>query len=541
MNPKDSLRDGITNGARKLLPFVLAAALVPSAMAQQASLVVQCGSTGVCNATNTEWTLSKSGSYDQAATTATWTVNVAKGKESDAILTFKGSLTVTNAGALPATIGNIVVNLQRKAGKNWITASSDIANAAQGDAATSANICAPASSEGRSSFNENPASGTLEFTDAANNTVWSLTPQQVIAPGASVVLNYTASFNNTTLGIPDGEQVRTEVIVSFGNAGGRGGSGATCGQVDISGNGVLDADEAFVRSVPCRTTLVVPPLERSNAQAQLTDTEGSVSTTGDVAVTNYTTEIGAGSGVAILPEAPTRDAQSFGPFTITALVYPGANGGSITNCADLDGHPSPACNLALDRQACSTLDVNVAPPAEVKACSFTQGGWGATPQGNNPAALLANNFATVYPSGVEIGIPGTSGFSAKFTSATAVRNYLPAGGQAGALTADLTNPTSTSAGVFAGQVLALQLNVDFGNGGKLANGGVGSLALTGTGGSLDGNTVAQILAAANTALGGGGLPAGYTFATLNDLVTNLNGSFDNCARSDWATTHLVRP
>src|ERR1043166_7518776 len=40
-------------------------------------------------------------------------------------------------------------------------------------------------------------------------------------------------------------------------------------------------------------------------------------------------------------------------------------------------------------------------------CSYTQGGWGAPPNGNNPAPLLLKNFATVFPSGyVEIGIPG---------------------------------------------------------------------------------------------------------------------------------------
>ena len=51
-------------------------------------------------------------------------------------------------------------------------------------------------------------------------------PQQVIAPGAHVDLVYQANFNNSILAIPAGELTRLEVIVSFGNAGARGGSGA---------------------------------------------------------------------------------------------------------------------------------------------------------------------------------------------------------------------------------------------------------------------------------------------------------------------------
>src|SRR4029079_7296542 len=39
-------------------------------------------------------------------------------------------------------------------------------------------------------------------------------------------------------------------------------------------------------------------------------------------------------------------------------------------------------------------------------CHFrtqTQGGWGATPNGNNPAMYLQNHFASCFPNGVTIG------------------------------------------------------------------------------------------------------------------------------------------
>jgi len=160
-------------------------------------------------------------------------------------------------------------------------------------------------------------------------------------------------------------------------------------------------------------------------------------------------------------------------------------------------------------------------------CTVTQGGWGAAPHGNNPGAFLVANFPTA--TGVTVG---GSPYFLHFSSALSVRNFLPQGGTPGALTASATNPTAgTSAGVFAGQVLALALNVQLK--------GLGSLVLTGTGTSLDGQTVAQVLAAANLALSGGALPAGFTFSSLNNLVDQLNNAFDGCVATDFAKAHLI--
>lgn len=174
--------------------------------------------------------------------------------------------------------------------------------------------------------------------------------------------------------------------------------------------------------------------------------------------------------------------------------------------------------------------------------TYTQGGWGARPQGGNPGRILATNFGTVYPAGVEVGIPGTAGYSMKFGSAPAVDRYLPAGGTPRKLDRDYVNPTRTAAGVFGGQVLALQLNVDFCNAGvtRGSGGDLGVLKLRNTGTSLDGRTIREILAIANSVLGGGPLPAGYTVATLNNLVTNLNEAFPNGVWSGWAKQHLTK-
>lgn len=178
----------------------------------------------------------------------------------------------------------------------------------------------------------------------------------------------------------------------------------------------------------------------------------------------------------------------------------------------------------------STTTVNVPTTCSTfVGCSVTQGGWGALAHGNNPGAFLDAQFSTVFPSGVTVGgVP----FKLLFTSAANVRAFLPQGGPPSSLTSSAVNPVgTTSAGVFAGQALALELNVDLYN--------LGSLTLSGTGTTLDGHTVSSVLAAANLALAGGPLPAGFaSYSELNDLIDNLNSSYDGCVASDWATSHL---
>jgi hypothetical protein len=184
--------------------------------------------------------------------------------------------------------------------------------------------------------------------------------------------------------------------------------------------------------------------------------------------------------------------------------------------------------LANNHTDVQSLIIEVTVPRQFTGCTVTQGGWGAPAHGNNPGTVLNAAFPVVYPAGVTIGSINTL----HFTSSNAVRNFLPQGGPPSFLNTSAIDPTArTSAGVFAGQVLALQLNVDIE--------GLGSLVLSGTGTGLDGDTVAQVLAAANIALGGGGLPAGFaSYSSLNDLIDNLNGSFDGCVADGFASSHL---
>lgn len=177
---------------------------------------------------------------------------------------------------------------------------------------------------------------------------------------------------------------------------------------------------------------------------------------------------------------------------------------------------------SLATQLLTTGSLTCTPPANL--VTVTQGGWHAPPHGNNPGTVL-NAYFTAHPGyAPEIGdiTNACGGKTLTFTSANAIRAFLPAGKTPGVLTATKTNPTSSSAGVFAGQVLALTLNT------QVLSSGSSLLSFVITSGPAMGKTVGQVLADANKALGGCGLPSYVsTISQLNDIVDSINGMFDN--------------
>ena len=95
------------------------------------------------------------------------------------------------------------------------------------------------------------------------------------------------------------------------------------------------------------------------------------------------------------------------------------------------------------------------------------------------------------------------------------------------------------------QTITLTLNIGFNQAGAIGAGpnNFGSLLYSNTNGtdSLSGLTISQILAAANAALAGQGLPAGYDFTSLTALIEKLNVSFPNYTVSAWAASSLSTP
>jgi hypothetical protein len=522
-------------GQAALLVALVAPQIQESIAAPRADIQLKQASATLTNASDTTWTLEKLGSLGPS--TVTWQANATAGAATPGLLIVNGIFRVENKGTAAATIGNIVVNLQTKAGNRWVTVSSDVANATEDDDATSANVAAKATSENNSLFTENAASGPLLFTDATTNSAFALVPQVTIAAKTIRKLRFSATYRNSVLNLAVGTQVRAEILVSFGNAK-AGGSSAP--NIDINGNGIIDADEQWVETVASKLTGNVPAPVPSNSDVVLTDSPSDITTTGTVTFSN--------------PVITIYDTQALAVVNYDA----GSSGGTITNCAHLTGSTNTALvegdsftNLtAVDLTACSTITVggHACAPG-VGDCgwevgdmvSYGQDSWGGLPTTSPAAGLVVANFDSVYGGGVEIGIPINNGWSVIFTSASAILNYLPSSGPPGPLTADLVDPTSTSSGLFGGFLLALQLDVDFAD--RDVIGGTsplqfGDLYVCGlpTMPLFDNMTIRQILAAMNVSIGGGA--AEYSYEDLTILTNDLATAFEGGAPSLFAQDHI---
>ena len=191
-------------------------------------------------------------------------------------------------------------------------------------------------------------------------------------------------------------------------------------------------------------------------------------------------------------------------------------------------------------------------------CSFTQGGWGTNCSGNNPGCFRDTYFSSVFPSGAGIGegvicslgvcgknplLNGAPFFAAIFTSSSAVMDFLPQGGPAGKLRADLTDPVSSSSWVLDGQLLAATLSVAYDDAGKFDFDPnfskndplkkLGDLIYQG-GTPCDGLTVRQVITEANKFTSGEA--SSFTASQLNECLSLLNEGFIECDTADF--THF---
>ena len=476
------------------------------------------------------WSLAKTGAVI-GNQTVSWAITATPGANGSKRLQVTGKATLRNSGTLPATVGNVIVTLQHKPTTQWVTLASDVADATSGDAATTARVVrrtnAPADDstliddddldnhDPYSVFlvTETARSGALSFTNSANQPL--SVAQLTLAPGASLVVNFIATYNNDQLALPGGRKVRAELVVTFGNADGGHKTGFN---VDINGNGSIGADEARVHSGSARLgDKLVPAAVPANTPVTLTDTAADITTTGTVTFGNAVFALGATTGI------------------VTATVAGGTAGGTIQNCAHLTG---TGINLA----ACSELAVaKQAHDWQVgEMITYSQSDWGGST--SIAGLLLVLRFNTVYAStgGVlEVG----SGFSMQFLGAEATIDYLPGTGAAGPLTSNLGNPGASPSGGLGGEVTGLKLNIDFSDAGfvvgsaNLALGDLTLCGLTSAQATLNGSSVRNYLEVASTALGGGAAPLSY--GELAQLASELNVSFDSgLGVSQFARDHL---
>ncbi len=499
----------------------------------------------VLQTSNTAWTLTKTGSVNTSTQTVTWTITTTKGATTGGNLVVDGDLDLTNIGNGPATLGNIVVNLQTRSGHGgggcgghgrhgyehdgWETVASDVANATSDLAATSANVVADENVEHQGTFDTSPGSGKLYFLDRATNSVFSLVPEVTLPKFSETPLLFSASFDNNVLKLAQSDDVRVEVIVTFGNhAIGGPGSGI---DIDINGNGVIDPDEHRVRSVSNLFERNVPATLAGNATLTTSDAVADITTTGTVTFSNAQIDLVTGK--------------------VTANYDPGASGGSITNCAHATGtgvsdmigsiiytivapDDLTSCDTETIHQAVCTPGTQGCGWHDNDIVTWSQVSWGAPPTAGNISGELEADFDSVFaPESdlMEIGIPGSAGFSIIFDDPDDLIAFLPATGAPGPLTADLLDPASSASGSYGGEVAAMRLNIAFGDDNLLGSttsihlGDLTVCALTGTQTPLNGQNVRAIQAEANTILGGGTAPVSLQdmFTVINNIDMSFNG------------------
>ena len=108
-------------------------------------------------------------------------------------------------------------------------------------------------------------------------------------------------------------------------------------------------------------------------------------------------------------------------------------------------------------------------PIACKYHTFTQGGYGSPCKvAGTTCSSLTANWATAQPGCLRdrcfttsFVLGNASGATLTLTTAAAIGAFLPQGGTPGILTTNYVDPTSTSAGVFAGQLLTAMMNVKF--------------------------------------------------------------------------------
>jgi hypothetical protein len=177
-------------------------------------------------------------------------------------------------------------------------------------------------------------------------------------------------------------------------------------------------------------------------------------------------------------------------------------------------------------QACGDDPPEPEPPEDLTGLfrTQTQGGWGAKSAGENAGYFLETYFALAFPDGLIIG--SASAFTAEFLDAETIGEFLPAGGIPGPLQTMYEDPLWTEAGVLAGQVTALALNVGFDNyapdfGSSIIS--LGDLLVADLESPCYGWTVSEVLSKANAIIGGSDLD--LTYDEINECVSQINENF----------------
>jgi hypothetical protein len=205
--------------------------------------------------------------------------------------------------------------------------------------------------------------------------------------------------------------------------------------------------------------------------------------------------------------------------------------------------PGMCCNPATNAcETCAPTQVPTQAPTNIvvsncSLCTFTQGGYGTKCPGNKPLGTcqqLVEKWSSSQPgclleaclnSSITLGNASNGGKTVTFTNAAAIENFLPASGPPSIFKVSAVNPTSTSAGVFAGQLLTAILNIQF-------SGADGNLIFFNTKCNILPNyTINQVIFIANQVISGSHSYPQFPPTLLNEALTLFNEAFDGCRRT----------
>jgi hypothetical protein len=154
--------------------------------------------------------------------------------------------------------------------------------------------------------------------------------------------------------------------------------------------------------------------------------------------------------------------------------------------------------------------------------TYTQGGWGARPRGNNAGTYLHDNFSSAFSAGLQIGCANTF----TLTTAQTVTDFLPSGSVASVLPAGSLIDAINYKNILAGQLVAAKLNVGF----DLYDAAFSTSSQNlrdqyFTGGAFSGVTLGRVIEIADSVIGG--CLSGYSLSDLNLALTLANENYDN--------------
>jgi hypothetical protein len=194
------------------------------------------------------------------------------------------------------------------------------------------------------------------------------------------------------------------------------------------------------------------------------------------------------NGIALLLMSDGQGPFNAGGYGTLCVDFPALNAMLIP--LDSTGHATVQCEVPCDKDLVGSTfyfqflcchpkghSNQVAVTVEDEICdsgdffTYTPGAWGAPCNGGNAGCIRDDCFDDVFPNGLVIGDQdgpdADDDYAALFTSSLAIENYLPDGGKKGLLDQDYTDPTATSGGNFANQLVSVKLVMGFDDSGCL--------------------------------------------------------------------------